>query len=79
MDADLLGLKTSPRAPHKGAAKGSGKEELPSSPQPAAPLTAHEKGEGDTASDPRLWRLEDAGKGALLPRGRSLAGTEARS
>uniref|UniRef100_G1NV26 Fas binding factor 1 n=1 Tax=Myotis lucifugus TaxID=59463 RepID=G1NV26_MYOLU len=35
MDADLLGLKTSPRAPHKGAAKGSGKEELPSSPQPA--------------------------------------------
>ncbi|XP_059527263.1 fas-binding factor 1 [Myotis daubentonii] len=45
MDADLLGLKTSPRAPHKGAAKGSGKEELPSSPQPAAPLAAHERGD----------------------------------
>ncbi|XP_036197563.1 fas-binding factor 1 isoform X2 [Myotis myotis] len=45
MDADLLGLKTSPRAPHNGAAKGSGKEELPSSPQPAAPLAAHERGD----------------------------------
>lgn len=52
MDADLLGLKTSPRAPHKGAAKGSGKEELPSSPQPAAPLTAHEKGDAIPTKKP---------------------------
>ncbi|XP_014387336.1 PREDICTED: fas-binding factor 1 isoform X3 [Myotis brandtii] len=52
MDADLLGLKTSPRAPHKGATKGSGKEELPSSPQPAAPLTAHEKGDAIPTKKP---------------------------
>lgn len=49
MDADLLGLKTSPPAPNKGAAKGSGKEELPRTPQPAAPLTARERGEWDSA------------------------------
>lgn len=48
MDADLLGLK-SPLAPSKGAAKGPGKEESPSNPQPAAPLTAREEGEQDTA------------------------------
>ncbi|XP_070250058.1 fas-binding factor 1 isoform X3 [Myotis yumanensis] len=52
MDADLLGLKTSPRAPHRGAAKGSGKEELPSSPQPAAPLTAHEQGDAIPTKKP---------------------------
>lgn len=67
MDADLLGLKTSPRAPHKGAAQGSGKEELPVSPQPAAPLTAHEKGEWDTASDPRLWRWKVLGRELSCP------------
>uniref|UniRef100_A0A671EUS8 Fas binding factor 1 n=1 Tax=Rhinolophus ferrumequinum TaxID=59479 RepID=A0A671EUS8_RHIFE len=35
MDADLLGLKKSRPASSKSAAKGSGKEELPSNPKPA--------------------------------------------
>ncbi|XP_054449199.1 fas-binding factor 1 [Pteronotus mesoamericanus] len=44
MDADVLGLKKTHLAPSKSAAKGSGKEELPSNPKPAAMLTASEKG-----------------------------------
>lgn len=51
MDADLLGLK-SPLAPSKGAAKGPGKEESPSNPQPAAPLTAREEGDAIPTKKP---------------------------
>uniref|UniRef100_A0A671EWU5 Fas binding factor 1 n=1 Tax=Rhinolophus ferrumequinum TaxID=59479 RepID=A0A671EWU5_RHIFE len=45
MDADLLGLKKSRPASSKSAAKGSGKEELPSNPKPAGMFTASEKGD----------------------------------
>lgn len=45
MDADLLGLKKSNLTSNRRAAKGSGKEELPSRPKPASILTASEKGE----------------------------------
>ncbi|XP_058561574.1 fas-binding factor 1 isoform X4 [Neofelis nebulosa] len=45
MDADLLGLKKSDLASSKRAAKGSGKEELPSHPKSAGLLTASEKGD----------------------------------
>ncbi|XP_045345612.1 fas-binding factor 1 isoform X5 [Leopardus geoffroyi] len=45
MDADLLGLKKSDPASSKRAAKGSGKEELPSHPKSASLLTASEKGD----------------------------------
>ncbi|XP_078294261.1 fas-binding factor 1 isoform X4 [Panthera onca] len=45
MDADLLGLKKSNLASSKRAAKGSGKEELPSHPKSAGLLTASEKGD----------------------------------
>lgn len=45
MDADLLGLKKSNLISNRRAAKGSGKEELPSHPKPASILTASEKGE----------------------------------
>uniref|UniRef100_A0ABI8AFP4 Fas-binding factor 1 C-terminal domain-containing protein n=1 Tax=Felis catus TaxID=9685 RepID=A0ABI8AFP4_FELCA len=45
MDADLLGLKKSDPASSKRAAKGSGKEELPSHPKSAGLLTASEKGD----------------------------------
>lgn len=45
MDADLLGLKKSHLASSRSAAKGSGKEELPSNPKSAGVLTASEKGE----------------------------------
>ncbi|XP_040312380.1 fas-binding factor 1 isoform X4 [Herpailurus yagouaroundi] len=45
MDADLLGLKKSDLASSKRAAKGSGKEELPSRPKSAGLLTASEKGD----------------------------------
>lgn len=49
MDADLLGLKKSHLASSKSAAKGSGREEPPSNPKPAATFTANEKGEWDLA------------------------------
>lgn len=49
MDADLLGLKKSHLASSQSAAKGSGKEELPSNPKPAGMFTASEKGEWDIA------------------------------
>nr|XP_019601115.1 PREDICTED: fas-binding factor 1 isoform X4 [Rhinolophus sinicus] len=45
MDADLLGLKKSHLASSQSAAKGSGKEELPSNPKPAGMFTASEKGD----------------------------------
>ncbi|XP_058140730.1 fas-binding factor 1 isoform X2 [Dasypus novemcinctus] len=45
MDADLLGLKKSKLASSKTAAKGCGKEEPPSTPQPASKLRAGEKGD----------------------------------
>ncbi|XP_047399963.1 fas-binding factor 1 isoform X3 [Sciurus carolinensis] len=45
MDADVLGLKKSHPASGKTATKGSGKEELPSSPKPASKLAAGEKGD----------------------------------
>lgn len=45
MDTDLLGLKKSHLASSRSAAKGSGKEELPSNPKSAGVLTASEKGE----------------------------------
>uniref|UniRef100_A0A8C0PR67 Fas-binding factor 1 C-terminal domain-containing protein n=1 Tax=Canis lupus familiaris TaxID=9615 RepID=A0A8C0PR67_CANLF len=41
MDADLLGLKKSNLTSNRRAAKGSGKEELPSRPKPASILTAN--------------------------------------
>ncbi|ELK12353.1 Fas-binding factor 1 [Pteropus alecto] len=44
MDADLLGLRKSHLASSKNAAKGSGREELPSNPKPAGTFTANEKG-----------------------------------
>ncbi|XP_037664992.1 fas-binding factor 1 isoform X4 [Choloepus didactylus] len=44
MDADLLGLKKCKPAASRTAAKGSGKEALPSPPKPAGKLTASEKG-----------------------------------
>ncbi|XP_062936622.1 fas-binding factor 1 isoform X2 [Cynocephalus volans] len=43
VDADLLGLRTPNPASSKRAAKGSGKEELPSNPKPAGNLVAIEK------------------------------------
>uniref|UniRef100_A0A8D2DSW2 Fas binding factor 1 n=1 Tax=Sciurus vulgaris TaxID=55149 RepID=A0A8D2DSW2_SCIVU len=52
MDADVLGLKKSHPASGKTATKGSGKEELPSSPKPASKLAAGEKGEWRTVP----WR-----------------------
>ncbi|XP_039715416.1 fas-binding factor 1 isoform X2 [Pteropus medius] len=45
MDADLLGLRKSHLASSKNAAKGSGREELPSNPKPAGTFTANEKGD----------------------------------
>ncbi|XP_019601115.2 fas-binding factor 1 isoform X8 [Rhinolophus sinicus] len=45
MDADLLGLRKSHLASSQSAAKGSGKEELPSNPKPAGMFTASEKGD----------------------------------
>lgn len=47
MDADLLGLKKSRLASSQSAAKGSGKEELPSNSKPAGMFTASGKGEWD--------------------------------
>lgn len=47
MDADLLGLKKSRLASSQTAAKGSGKEELPSNSKPAGMFTASGKGEWD--------------------------------
>ncbi|XP_032285637.1 fas-binding factor 1 isoform X2 [Phoca vitulina] len=52
MDADLLGLKRSNLASSKRAAKGPGKEELPSHPKPAGILTAGEKGDTVPAKKP---------------------------
>ncbi|XP_027423783.1 fas-binding factor 1 isoform X2 [Zalophus californianus] len=52
MDADLLGLKRSNLASSKRAAKGPGKEELPSHPKPAGILTASEKGDTVPAKKP---------------------------
>lgn len=49
MDADLLGLKRSNLASSKKAAKGPGKEELPSQPKPASIVTASEKGAWERA------------------------------
>ncbi|XP_023387487.1 fas-binding factor 1 isoform X6 [Pteropus vampyrus] len=45
MDADLLGLRKSHLSSSKNAAKGSGREELPSNPKPAGTFTANEKGD----------------------------------
>lgn len=45
MDADLLGLKKSRLASSQSAAKGSGKEELPSNSKPAGMFTASGKGD----------------------------------
>ncbi|XP_012517669.1 PREDICTED: fas-binding factor 1 [Propithecus coquereli] len=45
MDADLFGLKKSNPASSKRAAKGPGKEELPSDPRPAGKLIANERGD----------------------------------
>lgn len=47
MDADLLGLKKSRLASSQSAAKGSGKEELPSNSKPAGMFTASGKGQWD--------------------------------
>ncbi|XP_045693284.1 fas-binding factor 1 isoform X2 [Phyllostomus hastatus] len=44
MDADLLGLRKAHPASGKSPTKGSGKEELPSTPKPAGTLPATEKG-----------------------------------
>lgn len=67
MDADLLGLKKSDLASSKRAAKGSGKEELPSHPKSAGLLTASEKGEWERA--PGVWTFwglgADTRKGAV--------------
>ncbi|XP_059006238.1 fas-binding factor 1 isoform X4 [Mustela lutreola] len=52
MDADLLGLKKSNLASSKKAAKGPGKEELPSQPKPASIVTASEKGDAVPAKKP---------------------------
>ncbi|XP_045425914.1 fas-binding factor 1 isoform X2 [Lemur catta] len=52
MDADLFGLKKSNPAPSKRAAKGPGKEELPSDPRPAGKLIANEKGDTITTKKP---------------------------
>ncbi|CAK6438536.1 unnamed protein product [Pipistrellus nathusii] len=52
MDADLLGLKKSPLAPGRGAAKGAGKQEPPSDPQPAAPSAAPEEGDAIPTKKP---------------------------
>ncbi|XP_047562539.1 fas-binding factor 1 isoform X2 [Lutra lutra] len=52
MDADLLGLKRSNLASSKRAAKGPGKEELPSHPKPASIVTASEKGDAVPAKKP---------------------------
>uniref|UniRef100_A0A8C0LX71 Fas-binding factor 1 C-terminal domain-containing protein n=1 Tax=Canis lupus familiaris TaxID=9615 RepID=A0A8C0LX71_CANLF len=52
MDADLLGLKKSNLTSNRRAAKGSGKEELPSRPKPASILTASEKGDATPAKKP---------------------------
>uniref|UniRef100_A0A8D2DZ34 Fas binding factor 1 n=1 Tax=Sciurus vulgaris TaxID=55149 RepID=A0A8D2DZ34_SCIVU len=55
MDADVLGLKKSHPASGKTATKGSGKEELPSSPKPASKLAAGEK----DLEDPLAGLLSD--------------------
>ncbi|XP_045840736.1 fas-binding factor 1 isoform X6 [Meles meles] len=52
MDADLLGLKRSNLASSKRAAKGPGKEELPSHPKPASIVTASEKGDAVPTKKP---------------------------
>ncbi|XP_044103338.1 fas-binding factor 1 isoform X2 [Neovison vison] len=52
MDADLLGLKRSNLASSKKAAKGPGKEELPSQPKPASIVTASEKGDAVPTKKP---------------------------
>ncbi|XP_027423789.1 fas-binding factor 1 isoform X7 [Zalophus californianus] len=59
MDADLLGLKRSNLASSKRAAKGPGKEELPSHPKPAGILTASEK----DSEDPLAGLLSDDEEG----------------
>ncbi|XP_032176086.1 fas-binding factor 1 isoform X4 [Mustela erminea] len=52
MDADLLGLKKSNLASSKKAAKGPGKEELPSQPKPSSIVTASEKGDAVPTKKP---------------------------
>ncbi|XP_016067933.1 PREDICTED: fas-binding factor 1 [Miniopterus natalensis] len=52
MDTDLLGLKKSHLASSRSAAKGSGKEELPSNPKSAGVLTASEKGDAIPTKKP---------------------------
>ncbi|XP_004394374.1 PREDICTED: fas-binding factor 1 [Odobenus rosmarus divergens] len=59
MDADLLGLKRSNLVSSKRAAKGPGKEELPSHPKPAGILTASEK----DSEDPLAGLLSDDEEG----------------
>lgn len=77
MDADLLGLKKSDPASSKRAAKGSGKEELPSHPKSASLLTASEKGEWERA--PGVWTFWGLGRyseGSCHCCGFSLRGVE---
>uniref|UniRef100_A0A8C8YL08 Fas binding factor 1 n=1 Tax=Prolemur simus TaxID=1328070 RepID=A0A8C8YL08_PROSS len=52
MDADLFGLKKSNPAPSKRAAKGPGKEELPSDPRPAGDTIATKKPPPSPGSSP---------------------------